>query len=259
MKKLLSILMAACMILTAVVLVPVCAGAVDGNALPTPGTVVDYFLVGDFCGWDPNSENIMTINTESFDTQEEYMITGVALEAGSGIKVFSSNDEWFKPGTDNNLIVPADGYYDVYFRPAGYDEWTYYYITLTKVSDLLPATPDEATPGEATPDEATPDEATPDEATPGEATPDEPATLILGDVDRSGKVNVFDASYILKGTTGTNGYPDYSKLTRGDLEVLLADVDRSGTVNVFDAALVLRFTTGDSAAIALGIGAPFSV
>ena len=247
MKKLLSILMAACMILTAVVLVPVCAGAVGQS---TPDETVVYFLVGDFCEWDPNADYTMTFNEQSFDSQEEYMITGVALEAGSGIKVFSSNEEWFKPGTDNNFIVGESGYYDVYFRPAGYGEWEYFYISVQKVSDLLP---------ESTPGEATPGEATPDDATPGEATPDEPATFILGDVDRSGKVNVFDASYILKGTTGTNGYPDYSKLTRGDLEVLLADVDRSGTVNVFDAALVLRYTTGDAAAIALGIGNPFNV
>ena len=250
MKKLLSILLAVCMILAAVVLVPVCAGAVSGDALPAPVDTVEYFLVGDFCEWDPNAEFLMTINRESFDTQEEYMITGIALKADSGIKVFSSNDEWFKSGTDNNLIITEDGYYDVYFRPAGYDEWDYYYITVQKVSDLLPATSDEATPDEATTDEATPDEATPDEAT-----PDEPTVLLLGDVDLSGKVNVFDASYILKGTTGMAGYPDYSKVT-DEIVIKLADVDGTGKVNVFDAALVLRFTTGDAAAAAYGIGRP---
>ena len=77
---------------------------------------------------------------------------------------------------------------------------------------------------------------------------------LLGDVDRSGKVNIFDASYILKGTTGTSGYPDYSKLAADSDELRHADVDKNGMVNVFDAALVLRYTTGDANAIALGIG-----
>ena len=82
------------------------------------------------------------------------------------------------------------------------------------------------------------------------------AAVLLGDVDGSGKVNVFDASYILKGTTGTKGYPDYSKMAADAAELRLADVDGSGKVNVFDAALVLRYTTGDAKAIALGIGKP---
>ena len=77
---------------------------------------------------------------------------------------------------------------------------------------------------------------------------------LLGDVDESGKVNVFDASYILKGTTGTKGYPDYKNMDSSSLDFKRADVDGSGTVNIFDAALVLKHATGDKTVEKYGIG-----
>ena len=85
--------------------------------------------------------------------------------------------------------------------------------------------------------------------------PDEPAVdRLLGDVDNSGKVNVFDASYILKGTTGTKGYPDYKNMDKSSIDFLCADVDGTGTINIFDAAIVLKHATGDKSVAKYGIG-----
>ena len=87
----------------------------------------------------------------------------------------------------------------------------------------------------------------------------EPAvTYMLGDVDESGKVNVFDASYILKGTTGTNGYPDYKNMDSASLDFKRADVDGTGSINIFDAAIVLKYATGDKTVTKYGIGEMFA-
>ena len=82
----------------------------------------------------------------------------------------------------------------------------------------------------------------------------ESETYIRGDVDKSGKVNVFDASYILKGTTGTKDYPDYKTMDKSSVEFKRADVDGSGTVNIFDAAIVLKHATGDKSVEKYGVG-----
>ena len=82
----------------------------------------------------------------------------------------------------------------------------------------------------------------------------ESETYIRGDVDESGKVNVFDASYILKGTTGTKDYPDYKTMDKDSVEFKRADVDGSGTVNIFDAAIVLKHATGDKSVAKYGVG-----
>ena len=91
------------------------------------------------------------------------------------------------------------------------------------------------------------------------AQPVEPPTspaekIALGDADGSGKVNVYDASYVQKGVTGTSGYPDYKKLDDSDLTFRASDVDGSGAVNIFDAALILKYTTGDKTVERYGIG-----
>ena len=82
----------------------------------------------------------------------------------------------------------------------------------------------------------------------------ETVTYIRGDVDNSGTVNVFDASYILKGTTGTNGYPDYKTMDKSSTDFKRADADGNGTVNVFDAAIVLKHVSGDKSVEKYGIG-----
>ena len=87
--------------------------------------------------------------------------------------------------------------------------------------------------------------------------PDAPSA-ILGDADGNGIVNVFDASYVQKGITGTAGYPDYSTMDKSDIAYRAADVDGNGIVNIFDAATIQKFLTGASSAQGLGIGEPLS-
>ena len=79
---------------------------------------------------------------------------------------------------------------------------------------------------------------------------------LLGDADKNGVVNVFDASYVQKGLTGTSGYPEYSKLDKSDIEYRVADVDGSGAVNIFDAAMIQKYLTGTASAQSYGIGDP---
>ena len=78
---------------------------------------------------------------------------------------------------------------------------------------------------------------------------------ILGDADRNGKVNIFDASYIQKGLAGKSGYPDYHNLTGGN-EQKIADVDKNGIVNIFDASLIQKYLAGDKKAQTYGIEQP---
>ena len=95
----------------------------------------------------------------------------------------------------------------------------------------------------------------PTEGYPTEPDPTEPKiTYMLGDVDISGKVNVFDASYILKGTTGTKDYPDYKNMDSSSIDFKRADVDGTGSINIFDAAIVLKYATGDKSVEKYGIG-----
>ena len=80
------------------------------------------------------------------------------------------------------------------------------------------------------------------------------ATRLLGDADGNGVVNVFDASYVQKGLTGTAGYPDYAAVDRRDIGYRASDADGNGVVNIFDAATVQKFLTGSASAQGLGIG-----
>ena len=79
-------------------------------------------------------------------------------------------------------------------------------------------------------------------------------TVMLGDVDGDGKVDIFDASAIQKSLSGTSGYPKYDAMDRDDPQFLVADVDRDGKIDIFDASLIQRFIAGDSDAKALGVG-----
>ena len=85
-----------------------------------------------------------------------------------------------------------------------------------------------------------------------------PVQALLGDADGNGVVNVFDASYVQKGLTGTAGYPDYSTMDKSDIAYRAADVDGNGIVNIFDAATIQKFLTGSASAQGLGIGEPLS-
>lgn len=58
----------------------------------------------------------------------------------------------------------------------------------------------------------------------------------LGDVDRNGKVNVFDASAIQKHLAGIIEFDDEQKA--------LADTDKNGKINIFDASRVQKHIAG---------------
>ena len=79
-------------------------------------------------------------------------------------------------------------------------------------------------------------------------------SCIMGDADFNLSINVFDASHIQKGLTGTEGYPDYSAIDHDSAEYKVADVDGNGAVNIFDAAIVLKWLVHDSSAMKYPIG-----
>ena len=225
MKKLISIILSACVLLTALTLMPLSAGAAS-----------PYYLVGNFNGWSSSNAYKMELHS-SFDGAEEYKIV-VDLHAGDELKVMSSNT-WYPGGTDNNYRVAEDGNYKVFFRPNydGHSDWHYNAIYLQRLGPISVIDPVDPTAA----------------ADPTDPVGDDPVKL-LGDADGNGSINVFDGSYILKGVAGTDGYPDYMSLTEYDEPVIIADVDYNGVVNVFDAALILRFAAGDAAAGEYGIG-----
>ena len=82
------------------------------------------------------------------------------------------------------------------------------------------------------------------------------ASRLLGDADADGSINVFDASAVQKGITGTKGYPDYRTLDVSSVDYKVADADSDGTVNIFDASLIQKWITGDAAARTYPIGKP---
>ncbi|MBW3622394.1 MAG: dockerin type I repeat-containing protein [Armatimonadetes bacterium] len=66
------------------------------------------------------------------------------------------------------------------------------------------------------------------------------STFALGDVDKSGNVNVSDAVIVLKASV--------DQVTLTSEEAALADVDRSGVVDVGDAVQILRKSVNLTAA-----------
>ena len=218
MKKLISVILSVCVIMTALMLMPLNAGA-----------GAPYYLVGNFNDWSASNAYAMVLHS-SYDGAEEYKIV-VDLHAGDELKVMSSNT-WYPGGTDNNFRVAKDGNYKVFFRPNydGNGDWHYKAIYLQRLGPI-------SAPAPTDPD-----------------VPTESGKKLLGDADGNGSINVFDGSYILKGIAGAEGYPDYTAMTEVDEQVVVADVDYNGVVNVFDAALILRYVAGDEAAGVYGIG-----
>ena len=84
-------------------------------------------------------------------------------------------------------------------------------------------------------------------------------TILLGDADDSGKVNVFDAAYIQKAINGTKGYPDYKSMNKNAPAFRTVDVDNNGAVNIFDASIVLKYTTGDKTVAKYGVGTEIEI
>lgn len=84
----------------------------------------EYYLVGTMTKWDYDETYAFIANAGA---EGEYMLQGVTLTKGTEFKVRSANGQGGNNGfygADANYVVPADGTYDIYFRPAGNAEWT---------------------------------------------------------------------------------------------------------------------------------------
>ena len=100
---------------------------VEANKEPEPEPLADgYYLVGTFNDWTASAEVKLALN-EAVAAQgvEEYAIN-IELADGDSLKVVKIAGEeitWFPK--DKNVGIDADhaGKKDVYFRPAGKDEW----------------------------------------------------------------------------------------------------------------------------------------
>ncbi|MBQ6412316.1 MAG: hypothetical protein IJI19_02410, partial [Ruminococcus sp.] len=108
-------------------------GGYDPASVP-----VDYYVVGTMNSWAISEDYKMVLNENN---TSEYWIQNVPLHSGDEIKVVSSTDGstvqyWYPDGTDNNLAIGEDGYYNVYVAPAGHNTWHYNCILATKQSDL---------------------------------------------------------------------------------------------------------------------------
>ena len=105
----------------------------------------EYYLTGYFVGWDDvcyDDYHFAPIP----DDPNEYILRGIRLPAGGGIKVMSpiegSEDVTYYPSyaeAAENYIVPKWGAYDIYFRPNGDgegEEWYHGYFRLQEVQFL---------------------------------------------------------------------------------------------------------------------------
>ena len=86
------------------------------HAVPT------YYLVGIGGEWGSTGAPVLTPHRAS-DKAEEYKLANVSLSATDYIKVYGSDDTWYP---DDNYDVPVTGTYNVYFRPNGDGESTWY-------------------------------------------------------------------------------------------------------------------------------------
>ena len=89
-----------------------------------------YKLVGHSTNWKASDENAKEFVVNPANSSE-YMLTGVDLTKsstnGSGYKVVLVDEEdaeilWIGDSSEANIVV-EDGRYDVYFKPAGDDDW----------------------------------------------------------------------------------------------------------------------------------------
>ena len=109
------------------------------------GSGSDYYLVGSMSDWSVNSAYKLA-RREASET-EEYVLSGVSLNANDAFKIVSSADgiypdNWYPDGTGNNYgengEITAAGTYDVYFRPNydGGEDWFYGCIYVTEHADI---------------------------------------------------------------------------------------------------------------------------
>ena len=116
MKKMISVLLTVCMVLSLFAVAAVSVGAEEPS----------YYLVGSMTDpqWEINEAYKLTLNTAA--QGEEYMINNVYLESGTEFKVANADKTaWYPDGTDNNYQIESNGYYDIYFRPDYLGDETY--------------------------------------------------------------------------------------------------------------------------------------
>ena len=101
-----------------------------------------FYVVGSFSDWQTDDAYVMTKNAEA---EGEYYLFGAELNKDDEFKIVETNGSvlgfqpvWYPAGYDNNYVVPADGIYDIYFRP-NYDGGEDWYFNCIYVADVIPA------------------------------------------------------------------------------------------------------------------------
>ena len=117
-------------------------GTVDDLSLhrsteaPAPVSPV-YYLVGSMNNWTAEEAYKLTAG----ENAGEFVLTGVALEAGTTLKIVDAvNEAWYPDGVGNDYTVTENGTYDVSFYPAGEmgEAYHYGYFKLTKQGEQPP-------------------------------------------------------------------------------------------------------------------------
>ena len=85
----------------------------------------DYYMVGTMNNWTNEDEYKFSINPSAAG-KLEYKLSGVQLSANAELKVHSSADVWYPSGSGGNYKVTQAGTYDVYFRPEGDGDSSWY-------------------------------------------------------------------------------------------------------------------------------------
>ncbi len=85
----------------------------------------DYYMVGNMNNWTNEDEYKFSINP-SASGKLEYKLSGVQLSANAELKIHSNADTWFPSGNGGNYKVNQAGTYDIYFRPEGDGDNSWY-------------------------------------------------------------------------------------------------------------------------------------
>ncbi|MBQ1838552.1 MAG: hypothetical protein II127_02920, partial [Ruminococcus sp.] len=112
MKKMISVLLTVCMVLSLFAVAAVSVGAEEGTS---------FYLVGTMNGWTASDGYRLEKNP---DNAAEYMLKNVQLPANTELKVRSVGGGWYPDNSPNMTIYDA-GIYDFYFRPDYLGDETY--------------------------------------------------------------------------------------------------------------------------------------
>ena len=159
--------------------------ATQAPATTAPGS--GYYFVGAFNNWTELSSYEFTLKDS---TTNEYTLQGVTLYKNQEFKA-KKGSTWYPSG--NNVVVPQDGIYNVYFRPNGNgnSDWISPYFYLSRKGDITePPTEAPATQAPVTQPQT--------EAPATQPQTDAPETYIIGDADGDGEISIMDATKIQK-------------------------------------------------------------